>query len=49
MSPVALKILTLPEPSFPAPVCLSFMYMFFAVKLHAGKSKFAEFIDIIFG
>ena len=49
MSPVALKILTLPDPSFPAPVCLSFMYMFLAEKLQAGKSKLAELIDMSLG
>ena len=42
-------MLTLPLPSLPAPVCLSFMNMFLWVKLHAGKSKLALLIDTSLG
>lgn len=48
-NPVALKAATLPEPSRPAPVCRSFKYMLRSVKTQAGKSKWAQLMDISFG
>ena len=47
--PVALKAATRPEPSRPHPVCRSFKYILRSVKTQAGKSKWAQFMDVNLG